>query len=306
METYNLTWQSHREEAFKGFVDLRGRSSYLDVIIHCDTVAIKAHRLILAACSSYFERLLDSVSDEHSRYTVIALTRIDVELLKLIIEFVYNGKVTVPCDKLEEFMALAELLEIKGLRSNSASETPEEEEEQTEETPASAGTTSTKRPAAAESNAETPVLKTPKVDAAKIKEEFVDSGVESDQIDQTSQPAAQPAPAQPAAVVNRPAANPSNQPPQNGQYTQMLNQILSGQPSNNAPRHPINSMNNQWIPRASYNQMVPNQQISPGQFQPRGVAPAPYPIPQQWTQRLPQNIPSILSSHVSTFKITLD
>ncbi len=116
-EDYNLTWKQHGEEAFKAFVDIRADQNYIDVVIFCDNEKLKAHRVILAACSSYFERLFNAVAEEHSKCTVVALTGMDPHLLALALDFMYSGKVTVPSDNLQAFMSLAELLEIRGLRS---------------------------------------------------------------------------------------------------------------------------------------------------------------------------------------------
>ncbi|CAG0912592.1 unnamed protein product [Notodromas monacha] len=118
MEDYNLTWTQHGEESFRAFVDLRAGSSHVDVLLFCGDDTLEAHKVILAACSSYFERLLNAVANDYSRYTIVALARMDPYLLRLAVNFMYSGKVTVPCDRLEEFMSLADLLEVRGLKAN--------------------------------------------------------------------------------------------------------------------------------------------------------------------------------------------
>jgi hypothetical protein len=125
MENYDLSWQSHNEEALRAILELRARDSLVDTSLYCENQLFRVHGLVLAACSSYFERILVSLSESGSsgpgKETIIALPKMNLCLLRLAVDFMYTGKVTVPSDDLVEFMDVAELLEIRGLRSKKPS-----------------------------------------------------------------------------------------------------------------------------------------------------------------------------------------
>jgi hypothetical protein len=119
MEDYNLSWQWHSQETLKSFELLRKAESHTDAVLYCENDAIRAHKVILAACSAYFHRALSQVH-ETSRYTVILLPKVNSPLLRMALDFMYLGRVTVPSDKLESFMELAAFLEIRGLEGLAA------------------------------------------------------------------------------------------------------------------------------------------------------------------------------------------
>ena len=79
-------------------------------LISNDKKEIKAHKNILAACSSLFKDLFNSSST-----TAIFLRGIDHAELEAIIQFIYVGEVAVAQDDLEEFMEVAKSLEINQL-----------------------------------------------------------------------------------------------------------------------------------------------------------------------------------------------
>ncbi|CAG0915708.1 unnamed protein product [Notodromas monacha] len=117
-EVYDVMWEKHHAASFDAFVNLRLRESLVDVALFCGGELIQAHKLVLAACSDFFDRLFSSLAPEElGRCSVVALPKIDATLLKLSLDFMYSGKVTVPSEKLDEFMTFADLLEIRGLKS---------------------------------------------------------------------------------------------------------------------------------------------------------------------------------------------
>ncbi|CAG0879848.1 unnamed protein product [Cyprideis torosa] len=113
-DNYNLRWSSHFEETFGCFEALRLNQNFVDVILACGGSHLSAHRLVLSACSSYFEKLLREV--DHINYPVLIFEDTSVELLTFALNFMYRGEVEVPSAKLPEFIRLAETLEIRGLQ----------------------------------------------------------------------------------------------------------------------------------------------------------------------------------------------
>jgi hypothetical protein len=113
---YDLKWKNHSNEVFGIVRKLRVKESFSDVLLHCGGKHFRAHKVILAACSTFFERMLSGMPPDKTRNPILVMTETKVELLELIIEFMYNGEVFIESAILEEFMNVAEKLEIRGLR----------------------------------------------------------------------------------------------------------------------------------------------------------------------------------------------
>jgi hypothetical protein len=62
--------------------------------------------------------------ETYSRETVVALGEIRNPLLRLILDFIYVGEVQVPSPDLEEFMKSADILGIRGLKTDENSAKP--------------------------------------------------------------------------------------------------------------------------------------------------------------------------------------
>lgn len=67
----------------------------VDCTLSCAGGTIKAHKVVLAACSPYFTSLFTSFTNPY-QYPVIILKDMPFADLKAIIEFMYRGEVTVP------------------------------------------------------------------------------------------------------------------------------------------------------------------------------------------------------------------
>ncbi|CAG0917910.1 unnamed protein product [Notodromas monacha] len=104
------------EEVLDGICRFFRTSALVDVTIVCGGYQLHAHRLVLAACSPYFEELFRNFPPDQARL-VIALHNIEWDALRLAIEYIYKGETQVPADKLDVFLEVARLLEIKDLRS---------------------------------------------------------------------------------------------------------------------------------------------------------------------------------------------
>ncbi|CAG0899516.1 unnamed protein product [Darwinula stevensoni] len=110
---YSLKWNSYHTETHATFESLRSQEMLVDATLFCDGQALKAHKLVLCAGSGYFERTLHR--DTH-RDTWMYFFGVDVNLLKLLIDFMYRGEVEVPEADLERLIELADTLEVKGLK----------------------------------------------------------------------------------------------------------------------------------------------------------------------------------------------
>jgi hypothetical protein len=117
-EGYGVKWKNHVEDIFGQVRKLRTRDHYSDVILHCGGRNFRAHRVILAAASTFFERLLATAPRERSQ--VLVMTECHPGLFESLLSFVYDGETYVSAEELEEFMRMAEKLGVRGLRKKDA------------------------------------------------------------------------------------------------------------------------------------------------------------------------------------------
>ena len=116
METqqrFCLKWNQFNQNIKDVFNELREGRDLFDVTLACeDGTHVGAHRIILAACSSFFRGLFTVNSHPHPWIYLKGITSLE---LNAVIDFMYQGEVNVPQDNLSQFLATAEDLKVKGL-----------------------------------------------------------------------------------------------------------------------------------------------------------------------------------------------
>ncbi len=107
-------WNDFESNVSSSFVDLRSKQEFFDVTLSCDKGSrqIQAHKVILAACSPFFRRVL--AKNPHAN-PLIYLKGIDYDNLTAILNFMYHGEVNVSQEDLSGFLKVAEELAVKGL-----------------------------------------------------------------------------------------------------------------------------------------------------------------------------------------------
>lgn len=109
-----------------------------DVTLATETKQFKAHKLILSACSPYFRNLFISNPCKHP---TVFFKDISEEQMKLLMEYMYKGKISVKQSELESVLRTASSLQIHGLTT--PSESPRSESDsQREETSSTHSSTS--------------------------------------------------------------------------------------------------------------------------------------------------------------------
>lgn len=53
-----LRWNNYQSSITSAFENLRDDEDFVDVTLACDGKSLKAHRVVLSACSPYFRELL--------------------------------------------------------------------------------------------------------------------------------------------------------------------------------------------------------------------------------------------------------
>lgn len=123
-EHFNLAWNQFESSTAATFKNLLAEQDFADVTLACDGgQQVTAHKVILAACSPFFRKVLLANPHQHP---LLYLKGVKFDDLQLIVKFIYKGQIEIGRDGLAEFLATAKELEVKGLME--ANDTPVKEE----------------------------------------------------------------------------------------------------------------------------------------------------------------------------------
>ena len=115
-EKYNLNWHTYSDHLREMLHDM-SKSQYLtDVTLVCDDKKqIKAHRIVLSACSPIFKCIIDNQPQNNS---IIYLRGIQHQEMEALVEFMYLGVASVYQERMNDFLKVAKDLEIKDICKN--------------------------------------------------------------------------------------------------------------------------------------------------------------------------------------------
>ena len=117
-----LVWNDFQSHVQVSFGELRTDTDFTDVTLACDDQSIKAHKVVLSTSSPFFKKLLKN--HPHPQ-PLIYMKGMKANSLTAIIDFLYLGEANIFQEELDNFLALAEELQLKGLEGNSEENVPE-------------------------------------------------------------------------------------------------------------------------------------------------------------------------------------
>merc|ERR1711936_988878 len=122
-DNFCLRWNDFESNISTSFRELREDSEFFDVTLCCDngTDVVPAHKVILAACSPLFRKILSRQKNQQNPF--LYLKGIRLKEPQAVLNFMYHGEVNVAQDSLNNFLAVAEELAVKGLTTDSNSKT---------------------------------------------------------------------------------------------------------------------------------------------------------------------------------------
>lgn len=94
------------------FDQLLHDESFVDVTLAVDGQVLRAHKMVLSACSPLFQALFIGHPDKHP---IVILKDVPYNDMRCLLDFMYRGEVSVDQDRLTAFLKVAESLRIKGL-----------------------------------------------------------------------------------------------------------------------------------------------------------------------------------------------
>merc|ERR1712141_132430 len=111
-QQYCLKWNHHQSNLLKVFSRLLDNEQFTDVLLATEGKTIRCHKVVLSACSLYFENLFMTF-DEKNQIVILKDTTYD-DVFALV-EFMYRGEINVAQNQLASLMKTADNLKIKGL-----------------------------------------------------------------------------------------------------------------------------------------------------------------------------------------------
>ncbi|XP_037800808.1 uncharacterized protein LOC119595748 isoform X2 [Penaeus monodon] len=115
-ERFLLKWNNHQSNLVTVFDQLYEQEAFTDVTLACDGRTFAAHKVILSACSPYFQALFLGNPCKHP---IIFMRDVRAGDLEALLSFMYRGEINVHQQDLASFLKTAESLQIKGLSDSS-------------------------------------------------------------------------------------------------------------------------------------------------------------------------------------------
>ena len=107
-----LRWNDFESNISSTFYEMKEEKDFADVTLACADGQVESHKVILAASSLFFKRVLKKNPHSHP---LIYLKGIKLSDVDAVLEFIHHGEVNVEEANLKTFLEVAEELEVKGL-----------------------------------------------------------------------------------------------------------------------------------------------------------------------------------------------
>ncbi|XP_031342277.1 protein tramtrack, beta isoform-like isoform X3 [Photinus pyralis] len=111
-QRFCLRWNNHQSNLLSVFDQLLHDESFVDVTLAVEGQLLRAHKMVLSACSPYFQALFVNHPDKHP---IVILKDVPYNDMRSLLDFMYRGEVSVDQERLTAFLRVAESLRIKGL-----------------------------------------------------------------------------------------------------------------------------------------------------------------------------------------------
>ncbi|KAF5287345.1 hypothetical protein FQA39_LY15948 [Lamprigera yunnana] len=111
-QQFCVRWNSYQSNLQNAFPKLLTSEHFVDVTLACENEMLKCHKVVLSACSTYFEKLL---LENPCQHPIIFMKDMKFQEMQLLVDFMYKGEVNVTQDDLPSLLKSAEALQIRGL-----------------------------------------------------------------------------------------------------------------------------------------------------------------------------------------------
>ncbi|XP_015108607.1 broad-complex core protein isoforms 1/2/3/4/5 isoform X2 [Diachasma alloeum] len=128
-QQFSLRWNNYLKHITCAFDTLRSDEDLVDVTLSCEGKRIRAHKMLLSACSTYFR---DLFKENPCQHPVIIFRNVKFDDLAALVDFMYQGEVNVVQEQLASFLTTAELLAVQGLTDGTGKDSESIAEEDVE------------------------------------------------------------------------------------------------------------------------------------------------------------------------------
>ncbi|XP_017466191.1 PREDICTED: longitudinals lacking protein isoform X2 [Rhagoletis zephyria] len=133
-QQFCLRWNNHQSTLISVFDTLLENQTLVDCTLAAEGKFLKAHKVVLSACSPFFATLLQQQYDKHP---IFILKDVKYQELRAMMDYMYRGEVNISQDQLAALLKAAESLQIKGLSDNRSGSTPKTEQHRSLNVPGS-------------------------------------------------------------------------------------------------------------------------------------------------------------------------
>ncbi|XP_050442212.1 oocyte zinc finger protein XlCOF28-like isoform X2 [Adelges cooleyi] len=120
-KSFHLRWNNHLENLRSLFECLFNEQILVDVTIACQDGLLRAHKLILSACSPYFETIFQ---ENPCKHPTVIMRGVTLHEMQSLCQYMYVGSVEVQECNLSSLLKVARELQIKGLSEKTVSDQP--------------------------------------------------------------------------------------------------------------------------------------------------------------------------------------
>lgn len=111
-QQFCLRWTNYHSNLSTVFDQLYQTESFADVTLISEGRSIRAHKMVLAASSPYFQTIFTETPCKHP---VVIIKDVRYEELKALVDFMYRGEINVAQEHIRPLLKLAEMFQIRGL-----------------------------------------------------------------------------------------------------------------------------------------------------------------------------------------------
>lgn len=97
-------WNNHSVNLVTRFTGLYQSETLTDVTLAAEGKHLQAHKMLLSACSDYFQSLFSVNPCQHP---IVILKDVNFEDLQVVVQFMYNGIVNVSSEKLPDILKVS-------------------------------------------------------------------------------------------------------------------------------------------------------------------------------------------------------
>ncbi|CAB4000819.1 kelch 12 [Paramuricea clavata] len=116
-EVHDFPSEGHSTEILSSINTLRKRNLLCDAILFVEDRDFPIHRVILAACSDYFEAMFTSgMSESCKEQKKIEIQGLSADTMEILLDFIYTEKVKVSVENVQALLPAACLLQLNGAK----------------------------------------------------------------------------------------------------------------------------------------------------------------------------------------------